>query len=122
MTDGDGRHAFPALPSGSYVVTFTLPGFERAERNVELAAGLTATVDVDLRVGDLFEDVTVSVTGTAIDAPTIDMPHAVTAVSRDTLIGSGAVPDGRGPCGGRRSAAQRRHGAPARGRGATRPD
>ena len=91
VTDGDGRYAFPALPSGSYVVTFTMPGFERAERNVELAAGLTAKVDVDLRVGGLFEEVTVSVTGTAIDAPAINMPHAVTVVSRDTLEQQGAT-------------------------------
>ena len=50
-----------------------------------LAAGATATVNADLQLGGLFEEVTVAVTGTAIDAPAINMPHAVTVVSRETL-------------------------------------
>ena len=91
FTDGDGAYSLTALPPGSYSVTFTLPGFERAEREVELSAGLTATLDVDLALGGLFEEVTVSVTGTAIDAPAINMPHAVTVVSRETLEQQGAT-------------------------------
>ena len=85
VTDGDGGYAFTALPAGSYSVTFTLPGFERAEREVEVTDGLPATADAALRLGGLFEEVTVSVTGTAIEAPAINMPHAVTVVSRETL-------------------------------------
>ncbi|MYK87957.1 MAG: TonB-dependent receptor plug domain-containing protein [Acidobacteria bacterium] len=68
-----------------------MPGFERAERDVELTARLVATVDVDLRLGGLFEEVTVSVTGTAIEAPAIDMPLAVTVVSRETLEQQGST-------------------------------
>ena len=91
FTDGDGLYRFAALPPGSYVVTYTLPGFERAEREVDVAADVTATVDVDLPLGGLFEEVTVSVTGTAIEAPAINMPHAVTVVSRETLEQQGAT-------------------------------
>ena len=91
VTDGDGRYAITGLPLGGYVVTFALPGFERLERDVELAAGMTATVDADLRLGGLFEEVTVAVTGTAIAAPAIDMPHAVTVVSRETLEQQGST-------------------------------
>ena len=68
FTDSDGRYEIAVLPPGSYVATFTLAGFERLERDVELAEGLTATVDADLQLGGLFEEVTVSVTGTAIEA------------------------------------------------------
>ena len=91
VTDGDGRYALTGLPPGGYVVTFTLAGFERLEREVELAAGVTATVNADLQLGGLFEEVTVAVTGTAIDAPAINMPHAVTVVSRETLEQQGAT-------------------------------
>ena len=91
VSDADGRYSLTALPAGGYTVTFSLPGFERAAREVELAAGITATLDVDLALGGLFEEVTVAVTGTAIDAPAINMPHAVTVVSRDMLEQQGAT-------------------------------
>ena len=91
MTDGTGQYAFAALPPGEYTLTFTLPGFEQLARAVDLASVPTATVDVALRVGGLFEAVTVAVPGTAIDAPAINMPHAVTVVSRETLEQQGAT-------------------------------
>ena len=94
VTDGEGRYTFTALPAGRHVVTFTLPGFERAEREVELTPGQTATVDVELHLGALFaelEEITVLVTGTAIDAPAINMPHAVTVVSRNALQQQGVT-------------------------------
>ena len=91
VSDADGRYSLAALPSGNYTVTYSLPGFERAQQEVGLAAGITATVDVDLALGGLFEEVTVAVTGTAIDAPAINMPHAVTVVSRDMLEQQGAT-------------------------------
>ncbi len=91
VTAGEGRYAFTALAVGRHVVTFALPGFERAEREVELTAGRTVIVDVELRLGGLFEEVTVSVTGAAIEAPAINMPHAVTVVSRETLEQQGTT-------------------------------
>ena len=91
VSDGDGRYALTGLPPGGYVVTFTLAGFERLEREVVLAEGTTATVNADLQLGGLFEEVTVAVTGTAIEAPAINMPHAVTVVSRETLEQQGAT-------------------------------
>ena len=76
---------------GAYTITFTLPGFEELARTVELAAASAPTVDVSLRVGGLFEEVTVTVTGTAINAPAINMPHAVVVVSRDTIEQQGST-------------------------------
>ena len=91
VTDGTGQYAFAALPPGEYTLTFTLLGFEQLARAVDLASVSTATVDVSLRVGGLFEAVTVAVTGTAIDAPAINMPHAVAVVSRETMVQQGST-------------------------------
>ena len=91
VTDGDGAYALAGLSPGTYLVTFTLPGFERLEREIVLEAAATATLDVRLELGGLFEEVTVAVTGTAIEAPAINMPHAVTVVSRDTLEQQGST-------------------------------
>ncbi len=91
VTDADGRYVFEALPPGAYTLTFTLPGFEELTRLVELAAGAAPVADVRLRLGGLFEEVTVAVTGTAIEAPAINMPHAVAVVSRETIEQQGST-------------------------------
>ena len=91
VTDGEGRYAFAGLPAGGYDLSFILPGFERLDREVVLAAGGAATLNASLQLGGLFEEVTVAVTGTAIDAPAINMPHAVTVVSRAELEQQGST-------------------------------
>lgn len=68
VTDGGGNYRFPALPPGTYTVTFELPGFNTLKReNIQIAMGFTATVNVELAVASLQE--TVTVTG---DSPVID--------------------------------------------------
>ena len=91
VTDGDGGYAFTDLPPGSYALTFSLAGFERLQREAALIAGGELTVNASLELGGLFEEVTVAVTGTAIDAPAINMPHAVTVVTRETLEQQGVT-------------------------------
>ena len=92
VTDGEGRYSLTALAPGAYTVSFSLPGFERVERpGVEVTGSTPATVDAVLQIGGLFEQVTVAVTGTAIDAPAINMPAAVTLVSRQTLEQQGST-------------------------------
>jgi len=68
VTDTGGNYRFPALPPGTYTVTFELPGFNTLKReNIQIAMGFTATVNVELAVASLQE--TVTVTG---DSPVID--------------------------------------------------
>jgi Carboxypeptidase regulatory-like domain len=68
VTDGGGNYRFPALPPGTYTITFELPGFNTLKReNIQIAMGFTATVNVELAVASLQE--TVTVTG---DSPVID--------------------------------------------------
>ena len=91
VTGGEGRYEFTGLAPGAWTITFTLPGFERLEREAMLAEGGALTVNASLQIGGLFEEVTVAVTGTAIEAPAINMPHAVTVVSRETLEQQGST-------------------------------
>src|ERR1700687_299414 len=68
VTDAGGNYRFPALPPGTYTVTFELPGFNTLKReNIQISMGFTATVNVELAVASLQE--TVTVTG---DSPVID--------------------------------------------------
>ena len=68
VTDGGGNYRFPALPPGSYTVTFELPGFNVLKReNIQISMGFTANVNVELQVASLQE--TVTVTG---ESPVID--------------------------------------------------
>src|SRR3954469_24673335 len=68
VTDGGGNYRFPALPPGTYTLSFELPGFNTLKReNIQISMGFTATVNVELAVASLQE--TVTVTG---DSPVID--------------------------------------------------
>jgi hypothetical protein len=68
VSSTDGLYRFPALPPGTYTVTYELPGFNTLKReNIQIAMGFTATVNVELAVASLQE--TVTVTG---DSPVID--------------------------------------------------
>src|SRR5665213_3577290 len=68
VTDVSGNYRFPALPPGTYTVTFELPGFNILKReNIQISMGFTAAVNVELAVASLQE--TVTVTG---DSPVID--------------------------------------------------
>jgi hypothetical protein len=83
VTNGEGRFNIVDLRPGTYVVTFTLPGFNTFRRDgVVLTAGFTATVNAEMRVGALEE--TITVTG---EAPLVDTQNVrqQTVVSNDLL-------------------------------------
>jgi hypothetical protein len=68
-TDSSGVYRIVDLRPGVYTITFTLPGFNTVRvENFELRADFTATVNADLKVGELNE--TVTVTG---EAPLVDV-------------------------------------------------
>jgi len=91
VTDSSGRYQIVDLRAGSYVVTFTLPGFSTVKREgIELTGVATASVNADLRVGAIEE--TVTVTG---ETPIVD----VQSVRRQATISSetlGSIPTARG--------------------------
>jgi hypothetical protein len=72
VTDPQGEYKIVDLRPGLYSVTFTLPGFSTTKREgVELTPNLTASVNVELRVGEMQETVTVSGASPVIDVQNV---------------------------------------------------
>src|SRR5262245_38027185 len=68
VSDGTGQYRITDLPPGSYVLTFSLPGFSTVKRDgLEVSGSGVMAVNVELRVGTVEESVTV--TG---EAPIVD--------------------------------------------------
>ncbi len=83
VSDGQGLYRIVDLRPGTYTVTFTLAGFSTLKREgLELTAGFTATVNADLKVGELAETITVSG-----ETPVVDLQNVrqQTTLSRTTL-------------------------------------
>ena len=83
VTSGDGEFRFPAVPPGTYKVTFELPGFQLVERpEIRVGLGFTATVNAEMLVSGLEETVTVSG-----DSPVVDTQATTvnTTFSAETL-------------------------------------
>ncbi len=70
-TDASGAYRIENLRPGTYVLTFTLPGFASVKReNVELPSNFTSTINADLKVGAVEETVTVSGASPVVDVST----------------------------------------------------
>ena len=83
VTNADGRYSIVDLRPGTYVVTFTLAGFNTTKREgIEVSANVTVPVNAELRVGALGETITVSGS-----TPVVDIQQATQqqVLSRDTL-------------------------------------
>ena len=83
VTDSAGVYRIIELRSGTYSVTFGLPGFQSVRREgVELTTGFTATVNASLSVGAIQE--TVTVTGAS---PIVDVQNTAvrTRLGREEL-------------------------------------
>ena len=61
VSDNRGVYLIVDLRPGTYIVTFTLTGFQTYKREgLELPSNFTATVNAEMKVGALEESVTVS--------------------------------------------------------------
>src|SRR5687768_15303609 len=79
VTDGSGVYRIVNLPPGSYTVVFTLTGFNTSRREgVNVSPNFTATIDGDLRVGNLQETVTVTGESPVVDIESAAQTRAVT--------------------------------------------
>ena len=68
VTDANGQYTIIALESGTYAVTYSLPGFGTIVREgIELSIGFAASIDIELSVGDIQESVIVSGASPVVD-------------------------------------------------------
>jgi hypothetical protein len=69
VTDGSGQYRIVDLASGTYALTFTLPGFSVVRRDsIQLTGTQVATIPIEMRVGGIEE--TITVTG---ESPVVDV-------------------------------------------------
>jgi hypothetical protein len=79
VTDDRGVYKIADLRAGMYVVTFSLPGFTTLRREqLELTAAFTATVNVQLVLGTLGEQITVVGTRPLLDVQNVVQGRVVT--------------------------------------------
>jgi hypothetical protein len=86
VTDAKGEYKIVELRPGTYVVTFSLSGFNTLRREaLELSAGLTATVNAELKVGSVTETVTVSGASPVVDIQNVRSQNVISRETLDTL-------------------------------------
>jgi hypothetical protein len=90
VSDANGLYRIIDLRPGTYIVTFTLAGFNTARREgIELVAGFTAPLNMVMTVGALEE--TITVTGAA---PVVDVSNVATRTPLPRQVLDG-IPSGR---------------------------
>ncbi|HKH72295.1 MAG TPA: carboxypeptidase-like regulatory domain-containing protein [Vicinamibacterales bacterium] len=90
VTDASGQFRIVDLRTGTYSVTFSLPGFSTVKRDgIELSGAFVAVVNADLKVGTLQE--TIVVTG---ETPIVDVQSTArqTTMDNELIICAGASP------------------------------
>ena len=91
-TDAQGLYRIVDLRPGPYTVTFTLPGFTTVRRTgIELRAEFTATVDVELQLGNVAETITVSGEAPLVDTRSARAQTQYASETLQSLPGNGRL-------------------------------
>jgi hypothetical protein len=86
VSDESGQYRIVDLRPGTYIITFSLSGFNTVQRaGIELTTGFTASVNADLQVGDLRETVTVSSASPVVDIQNVTQQRVMTRDVIDAL-------------------------------------
>jgi Carboxypeptidase regulatory-like domain len=81
-TDSSGLYRIVDLRPGTYTITFTLPGFNTVKvQDFDLRADFVATVNADMKVGELNETITVSG-----EAPLVDVQSTTKSAVYDKEV------------------------------------
>jgi len=79
VSDDGGRYTAPDLSPGPYSVKISLDGFTTVNRSgISLAVGQQAVVNVDLKVGQMADEITVVAEATTVDTKTASTGGVVT--------------------------------------------
>jgi len=70
VTNESGAYTILELRPGAYTLSFSLPGFRTAKRDVELTANFVATINAEMTVGAVEETVTVQAESPVVDLQT----------------------------------------------------
>src|SRR4029077_15856011 len=86
VSDGTGQYRMTDLPPGSYVLTFSLPGFTTVKREGLAVSGSgVITANADLRVGAVAETVTVTAASPVVDTQSVRREVVLNAETLSTL-------------------------------------
>jgi hypothetical protein len=86
VTDTQGQYKIVELPAGVYTVTFSLPGFDSVKREgLELSANFTAPLNIEMRVGQLQETITVSGASPLVDVQNVVQQRVLNRDVLDTI-------------------------------------
>ncbi len=90
VTDGTGAYKIVDLQPGVYTITWTLSGFATVRReDIRLTAGFTATVDGELKAGEITETITVVAASPIVDVQRV---AKVDVMTREVID---AIPTGK---------------------------
>jgi hypothetical protein len=88
-SNADGTYFVTGIVPGTYEISAQLQGFKKSvRRDIVLAIGRTATVDIQLEIGGLEETVTVTTQAPLVDATSVEIGGNVT---RDDIIDTPSV-------------------------------
>jgi len=91
VTNDQGIYRFPALPPGTFKLTFALTGFNTIVRDgITLTASFTATVDAQLKLSTVAETIEVSGQSPVLDAVNT---HVATTWTKDALASTPSARD-----------------------------
>src|SRR5581483_12337258 len=89
VSDAEGQYKIIDLLPGVYTVKFSLTGFSSVRREgIELSAGFTATINTELRVGELEESITVTGQSPLVDTQNVVQQKVITRELLDSVPSS----------------------------------
>jgi hypothetical protein len=92
VSDSGGVYKIDNLRPGTYTVSFTLTGFTTVKRQgVEIAAGFTAPINADMKVGAVEETVVVTGESPVVDVQNVRTQNVLTREVIDTIPTNKAV-------------------------------